>query len=100
LGIVLFCGPSRFDQASAPWRIDRVISVGALRSRAAAAVALSLLPEDVALPAADLGKVFDRTTPAEIREIIATAIRLCAPEPGRPALPLAIETIGRARASL
>jgi SpoVK/Ycf46/Vps4 family AAA+-type ATPase len=94
--------PRRIDKRilKRPGRIDRVISVGALRSRAAAAVALSLLPEDINLPAADLGKAFDRTTPAEIREIIATAIRLCAPEPGRPALPLGIETIGRARASL
>jgi hypothetical protein len=94
--------PRRIDKRilKRPGRIDRVISVGALRSRAAAAVAQGLLPEDVNLPAAELGKAFDRTTPAEIREIIATAIRLCAPEPGRPALPLDIETIGRARASL
>jgi hypothetical protein len=83
-----------------PGRIDRVIAVGALRSRTAAAVAHGLLPDDIALPAVELGKVLDRTTPAEIREIVATAIRLCAPEPGRPALPLDMEMIGRARASL
>ena len=81
-------------------RIDRVIAVAALRSRAAA-VALSVLPEDVCLPAAELGKALDRTTPAEIREIIATAIRLCLPEPGQDAAPpLDIAMIERARASL
>jgi len=84
-----------------PGRIDRVIAVGALRSRAAAQVATGLLPEDVSLPSADLGKALDRTTPAEIREIIATAIRLCVPEPGQDAAPpLDIAMIGRARASL
>ena len=84
-----------------PGRIDRVIAVAALRSRAAAAVALSVLPEDVCLPAAELGKALDRTTPAEIREIIATAIRLCVPEPGQDsAPPLDIATIERARTSL
>jgi SpoVK/Ycf46/Vps4 family AAA+-type ATPase len=84
-----------------PGRIDRVIAVAALRSRAAAAVASGLLPEDVSLPAADLGKALDRTTPAEIREIVATAIRLCLPEPGQDsAPPLDIAMIERARASL
>jgi hypothetical protein len=78
-----------------------VIAVGALRSRAAAAVASGLLPEDVSLPSAALGKALDRTTPAEIREIIATAIRLCVPEPRQDiAPPLDIATIERARASL
>ena len=77
--------PRRIDKRilKRPGRIDRVIAVGALRSRAAAAVALSVLPDDVSLPAAELGKALDRTTPAEIREIIATAIRLCLPEPGQ-----------------
>jgi SpoVK/Ycf46/Vps4 family AAA+-type ATPase len=84
-----------------PGRIDRVIAVGALRSRAAAAVASGLLPEDVSLPSADLGKALDRTTPAEIREIIATAIRLCVPQPGQDsAPPLDIAMIERARTSL
>ena len=84
-----------------PGRIDRVIAVGALRSRAVAAVASGLLPEDVSLPPAELGKALDRTTPAEIREITATAIRLCLPEPGQNAPPpLDIATIERARASL
>jgi hypothetical protein len=84
-----------------PGRIDRVIAVGALRSRAAAAVALSVLPDEVTLAAAALGKALDRTTPAEIREIIATAIRLCLPEPGQDsAPPLDIAMIERARASL
>jgi ATPase family protein associated with various cellular activities (AAA) len=84
-----------------PGRIDRVIAVGALRSRAAAAVASGLLPDDVTLPAVELGKALDRTTPAEIREIVATAIRLCLPEPGQDtAPPLDIAMIERARASL
>ena len=60
-----------------------------------------VLPEDVSLPAAELGKALDRTTPAEIREIIATAIRLCLPEPGQDtAPPLDIAMIERARAHL
>jgi len=84
-----------------PGRIDRVIAVGALRSRAAAAVAQGLLPEDATIPPADLGKALDRTTPAEIREIIATAIRLSVPEPGQDsAPPLDIAMIERARTSL
>jgi SpoVK/Ycf46/Vps4 family AAA+-type ATPase len=84
-----------------PGRIDRVIAVGALRSRAAAAVALSVLPDDVSLPYIDLGRALDRTTPAEIREIVATAIRLCLPEPGQDTVPpLDISMIERARASL
>ena len=95
--------PRRIDKRilKRPGRIDRVISVGALRSRAAATVASGLLPDDVVLPVAELGKALDRTTPAEIREIIATAIRLCVPEPGQDtAPPLDIATIERARASL
>jgi hypothetical protein len=84
-----------------PGRIDRVLSVGALRGRTAASVAQSLLGEDADLPAAELGKALDRTTPAEIREIIATAIRLCVPEPGQDTAPLLdIAMIERARASL
>jgi hypothetical protein len=95
--------PRRIDQRilKRPGRIDRVIAVGALRSRSAAAVASGLLPEDVRLPSGDLGRALDRTTPAEIREIIATAIRLCLPEPGQDiAPPLDIAMIGRARASV
>jgi hypothetical protein len=95
--------PRRIDRRilKRPGRIDRVIAVVALRSRAAAAVASGLLPEDVCLPPAALGKALDRTTPAEIREIIATAIRLCVPEPGQDAAPpLDIAIIERARASL
>jgi SpoVK/Ycf46/Vps4 family AAA+-type ATPase len=95
--------PRRIDRRilKRPGRIDRVIAVGALRSRAAAAVASGLLPDDVTLPIAELGKVFDRTTPAEIREIIATAIRLCLPEPGQDKPPLlGIAMIERARSSL
>jgi ATPase family associated with various cellular activities (AAA) len=95
--------PRRIDRRilKRPGRIDRVIAVGALRSRAAAEVASGLMPEDVRLPAADLGKALDRTTPAEIREIIATAIRLCVPEPGQDsAPPFDIAVIERARSSL
>jgi SpoVK/Ycf46/Vps4 family AAA+-type ATPase len=94
--------PRRIDKRilKRPGRIDRVFSMGARPSGAAAAGAHGLLPDDVDLPAAELGKALDRTTPAEIREIIATAIRLCALEPDRPALPLDIGTIDRARASL
>ncbi len=95
--------PRRIDKRilKRPGRIDRVFAVGALRSRAAAAVASGLLPEDISLPLAELGKALDRTTPAEIREIIAAAIRLCLPEPGQDtALPLDIAVIERARGSL
>ena len=95
--------PRRIDKRvlKRPGRIDRVIAVGALRSRAAAAVASGLLPEDVSLASADLGKALDRTTPAEIREIIATAIRLSVPEPGQDSAPtLDIAMIERARTSL
>jgi hypothetical protein len=53
------------------------------------------------VPSAALGKTLDRTTLAEIREIIATAIRLCVPEPGQDAAPpLDIAVIERARSSL
>jgi hypothetical protein len=49
----------------------------------------------------ELGKALDRTTPAEIREIVATAIRLCVPQPGQDAPPpLDIAMIERARSSL
>jgi hypothetical protein len=95
--------PRRIDRRilKRPGRIDRVIAVGALRSRAAAAVASGLLPADVSLPPAELGKALDRTTPAEIREIVATAIRLCVPQPGQDAPPpLDIAMIERARSSL
>src|ERR1700730_8310853 len=65
-----WCGrtaPRRIDRRvlKRPGRIDRVIAVGALRSRAVAAVASGLLPEDVSLPPAELGKALDRTTPEE-----------------------------------
>jgi hypothetical protein len=95
--------PRRIDRRilKRPGRIDRVIAVGALRSRAAAQVAFGLLPEDVSLPSAALGKALDRTTPAEIREIIATAIRLCVPEPGQDTAPsLDMAMIERARSGL
>jgi hypothetical protein len=59
-----------------------------------------LLPEDVGLPSAVLGKALDRATLAEICGIIATAIRLCVPEPGQHAPPLDIAIIVRARTSL
>src|SRR5947207_2897015 len=69
--------------------------------RSSPAVASGLLPEDISMSSAALGKALDRTTPAEIREIIATAIRLCVPEPGQDtAPPLDIATVERARSCL
>jgi energy-coupling factor transporter ATP-binding protein EcfA2 len=76
--------PKRIDPRirKRPGRIDMTMQVGALRMKAAAAVALSYLPPDVTLTPDEvkkLGGVFDRTTPAEIREIIGIAVRLCRP---------------------
>ncbi|MGL4962669.1 MAG: AAA family ATPase [Inquilinus sp.] len=63
-----------------PGRIDRIFRVGALRTRAAGDVALSYFGDDAAhLSARDLGQVLDRTTPAEIREIINLALRSLSP---------------------
>ena len=76
--------PKRIDPRirKRPGRIDLTMQVGALRMKAAAAVALSYLPPDVTLTPNEVKKlagVFDRTTPAEIREIIGIAVRLCRP---------------------
>lgn len=57
-----------------PGRIDRVISVGAFRTKDAAACAKMYLPDDVSLDHKELGKALDRTTPAEIKEIINIAM--------------------------
>lgn len=63
-----------------PGRIDRIVRVGALRTRAAGAVALSYLGDDTGqISARELGQVLDRTTPAEIREIINLALRSLPP---------------------
>ncbi|OLU25664.1 ATPase [Pseudomonas sp. PA15(2017)] len=56
-----------------PGRIDRVISVGAFRRKAAAACAQHYLPDDCSLPLKELGAALDRCTAAEIKEIIVTA---------------------------
>ncbi|TSD87528.1 ATP-binding protein [Mycobacterium sp. KBS0706] len=69
-----------------PGRIDRIFRVGALRTRAAGDVAISYLGEDAAnLSARELGQVLDRTTPAEVREIINLALRSL--PPGTPLSP-------------
>lgn len=49
-----------------PGRIDRVISVGAFRSKAAADCAMMYFPDDVNIDLKELGAALDRTTPAEI----------------------------------
>lgn len=74
--------------------------VGALRGRAAGEVAAGMLPEGVAFPASALGKVFDRTTPAEMREIIGSAVRLCRSVVGEAPPPLDLDTLARARLAL
>ncbi|HGT6279532.1 TPA: AAA family ATPase [Escherichia coli] len=68
--------PKRIDPRirKRPGRIDRIISVGAFRTKAAAACAKMYLPEDVEIDLKELGAVLDRTTPAEIKEIINIAI--------------------------
>jgi SpoVK/Ycf46/Vps4 family AAA+-type ATPase len=54
-----------------PGRIDKIIPVGALRGRFAASVAVGYLgSEGSDLDIRELGKALDRTTPAEIREIV------------------------------
>src|SRR5207245_10051112 len=65
--------PRRIDKRilKRPGRIDRVIAVGAVRSRAAAAVALSVLTAHASLPPAEIGKAVDANTPPEIRAMIS-----------------------------
>lgn len=70
--------PRRIDPRilKRPGRIDRILRVGALRTRDAATVASSFLGEEAtALDRKLLGQALDRTTPAEIREIINLALR-------------------------
>lgn len=68
--------PKRIDPRirKRPGRIDKVISVGAFRMKAAAECASLYLPNDVKLDLKELGKALDRTTPAEIKEIINVAL--------------------------
>lgn len=57
-----------------PGRIDRVMAVGAFRTKHAARCARFYLPADCNIGDKELGQVLDRTTPAEIKEIIVTAL--------------------------
>jgi hypothetical protein len=57
-----------------PGRIDNVLSVGAFGRKAAVACARMYLPEDCEINDRQLGDALDRTTPAEIKEIIVIAI--------------------------
>jgi hypothetical protein len=57
-----------------PGRLDRVIPVGAFRRKAAVACARMYLPEDCKITEKELGSILDRTTPAEIKEIIIIAL--------------------------
>ncbi|MEA9392152.1 AAA family ATPase [Acerihabitans sp. TG2] len=68
--------PKRIDPRirKRPGRIDRVISVGAFRTKDAANCAQMYLPDDVLLDSKELGAALDRTTPAEIKEIINIGI--------------------------
>ncbi|HBI2666413.1 TPA: ATP-binding protein [Escherichia coli] len=68
--------PRRIDPRirKRPGCIDRVISVGAFRSKAAADCAMMYLPDDVNIDLKELGAALDRTTPAEIKEIINIAM--------------------------
>lgn len=88
--------PRRIDPRilKRPGRLDGIIVVDALRSKMAAEIAMTFLSEDaVALDKRKLGKALDRTTPAEIREIINLAIRRV--EPGASLLVEHIETARR-----
>lgn len=68
--------PNRIDPRirKRPGRIDRIISVGAFRTKAAAACAKMYLSDDLNIDLKELGAALDRTTPAEIKEIINIAI--------------------------
>lgn len=88
--------PSRIDPRilKRPGRLDRIIVVDALRSKMAAEIAMTFLSEDCSpLDRRAVGKALDRTTPAEIREIINLAIRRV--EPGSPLLVDHIEAARR-----
>ena len=68
--------PKKIDPriSKRPGRIDKIISVGALRSKAAIECAKMYLPDDCKICDKDLGNALDRTTPAEIKEIINIAL--------------------------
>ncbi|HHY9385434.1 TPA: AAA family ATPase, partial [Escherichia coli] len=68
--------PRRIDPRirKRPGRIDRVISIGAFRTKDAASCAKMYLPEGININIKELGAVLDRTTPAEIKEIINISI--------------------------
>ncbi|MCX8578718.1 AAA family ATPase [Gilliamella sp. B2776] len=68
--------PKRIDPriSKRPGRIDKIISVSAFRSKAAAECAKMYLPQDCYISDKDLGDALDRTTPAEIKEIINVAL--------------------------
>lgn len=68
--------PNRIDPRilKRPGRLDKVIPIGAFRRKAAAACARMYLPENVEIPDKALGAILDRTTPAEIKEIIVIAL--------------------------
>lgn len=88
--------PKRIDPRiiQRPGRIDRVIKVGVLSGTAAAAVAKVYLPADAEISPDDLAYALDRTTPAEIREIISQAIRRTA---GDRTITLSAQLIAAAR---
>jgi hypothetical protein len=67
--------PRRIDPRirKRPGRIDRVISVGAFRAKDAAKCAQMYLPTECQFDNKKLGEALDRTTPAEIKEIINIA---------------------------
>ncbi|MEJ2375535.1 MAG: ATP-binding protein [Pseudolabrys sp.] len=90
--------PERIDPRilKRPGRIDRVISVDALSRHDARAIARMYLPKGLKLPVVELGRVLDRTTPAEIKEIINIAFGMARSE----ATNVSIELLRRARAEL
>ncbi|KVV07386.1 AAA family ATPase [Burkholderia ubonensis] len=68
--------PKRIDERilKRPGRIDKIVPVGAFRTKAAARCAKMYLPEGVSIDDKTLGSLLDRTTPAEIKEIIIIAL--------------------------
>lgn len=90
--------PKRIDPRilKRPGRIDRVISVGAFRSKSAAVCADMYLPNDICLNEKELGAALDRTTAAEIKEIINIAIGMIRGTKTE----LSVNTITKARAFL
>ncbi|HEP6430813.1 TPA: AAA family ATPase [Burkholderia cenocepacia] len=68
--------PKRIDPRilKRPGRIDKIVPVAAFRSKAAAQCARMYLPEGVSIDDKTLGYLLDRTTPAEIKEIMIIAL--------------------------